>query len=40
MMRMLRYLIVGLAAIARGIGTLKPPQMQHSGTVVLKSLVF
>ena len=31
---------VGLAAIARGIGTLKLPQMEHSGTVVLVSLVF
>ena len=28
------------AAMARGIGTLKPPQMQHSGNVVLISLVF
>ena len=31
---------VMMAAIAKGIGTLKPPQTQHSSTVVLKSLVF
>ena len=31
---------VELAAMARSIGTLKPPQTQHSGTVVLISLVF